>query len=999
MNGVEKVYDYLLSSFFNEDGTLADEEYFIDSIMMIIQNTEYLYKWGKDSQRRSHTIAYEGLLELLKNEIGEPITSPQLKAAFKKLGVDFKEVLKPVVDEVDEWRKIENESKEIKEEVEKQLEIEYTSHTKKDDDYWEGTLSIAEVKRYFKQRDIKFKCEPGYSTGTYKFYFDPQYKDQLNSAWTNLVNMADVERNWKNESKEIKTEDIKYNVYVLAGGDGVYNSHLVDTVDSEEQAIDRVAEVGAEEGSNAYYVKVVNGKEVDESKKVTEGKLKKDDIISGFEDYLKELDEEANELNLSDYMTDIFYDLEDEDDMNEANEAEEELKKKYNLKGDISDYISDEDDYMIEDKKVKEFRIIDTSNNKVLKTFKADERDKGYKEMREMGKKLKDQGKEDTLIYKEFRVKSEAKDTDYIIVKQTTEGPLYMNGKSTSFDKKNAQIFNSEEEAREALHDYKENVVDPEANEFKIARLNEFKEQLEESKSLLEDISVGDKFNFNGIKGEIEIINIYYSEILHKTFVVYTIGGKRTERMEINEFVEIKNKKAIENEGLEIECNQEDLIESVDIAKIMDQINELESQLEMMENEKDIDQAEVKKVKDKITRLNKKLDEGKMLEAIDNEKDEINLKEIRTILERSGIKSERTLDLMSKDILKDLKNNYADDCNIDGIFPGVVIVDAFQKKVEQITGKKPQLKFGEEKEISESKFDKCQATLPLDAYHSIGIIVSDDGETVQYMYSNDEESVYESEIEYDEEGNPFFRDEDGNTWRIDEFMRTNYGESRDLSKDLYGAEADRRNSQRQKEYERDLQYVKDIMAGKTVIDDKYHEKLSLETAKKWLRDDYVYIHNLLSASPEDIDKKLARDLPEIFGETKSKRIYANKEIEKPEILNEDLTAAEVLKRDLPIYLKTNEGYMELSIDEAPEKPEDYDEGYIAGWNKGEDPAFDAEQELKYKEAMDAFNNGDVYQFRQVSDDIIYTICYGDKELDEMLRQLNATIVNIEDLMK
>ena len=91
--------------------------------------------------------------------------------------------------------------------------------------------------------------------------------------------------------------------------------------------------------------------------------------------------------------------------------------------------------------------------------------------------------------------------------------------------------------------------------------------------------------------------------------------------------------------------------------------------------------------------------------------------------------------------------------------------------------------------------------------------------------------------------------------------------------------------------------------------------------------------------------------------------------------------------------------MELSIDEAPEKPEDYDEGYIAGWNKGEDPAFDAEQELKYKEAMDAFNEGEVYQFRQVADDIIYTICYGDKELDEMLRQLNATIVNIEDLMK
>lgn len=944
MNGVDKVVDLLLEYYFNEDGTLVDPEYFKDSIMLIVENTQYLHNWMYESSRRSHTIAYEGLIELLSVDLGERITSPQLKAAFKRIGADFKEILKPTVDEIEERRNDVDESKEIKEEIEKQLEIEYTSHTKKDDDYWEGTLSIAEVKRYFKQRDIKFKCEPGYSTGTYKFYFDPQYKDQLNSAWTNLVNMADVERNWKNESKEIKTEDIKYNVYVLAGGEGVYNSHLVDTVDSEEQAVDRVAEVGAEEGSNAYYVKVVNGKEVDESKKISEGKLKKDNIISGYESYLEEIGEEADELNLSDYMTDIFYDLEDEDDMNEANEAEEELRKKYNLKGDISDFISDEDDYMIEDKKVKEEFIPNHSMSRCPKCnsneyYEVDdeETEDGRQIFHHKCSKCGYESEKDEYYLdedkkaKEFRVKAEAKDTDYIIVKQTSEGPLYMNGKSTSFDKKNAQIFNSEEEAREALHDYKENVVDPESNEFKIARLNEFKEQL--------------------------------------------------------------------GEGIEIECNEEDLIESVDIAKVMDQINELESQLEMMENEKDIDQAEVKKVKDKITRLNKRLDEAKMVEAVDNEKDEINLKEIRTILERSGIKSERTLDLMSKDILKDLKNNYADDCNIDGIFPGVVIVDAFQKKVEQITGKKPQLKFGEEKEISESKFDKCQATLPLDAYHSIGIIVSDDGETVQYMYSNDEESVYESEIEYDEEGNPFFKDEDGNTWKIDEFMRTNYGESRDLSKDLYGAEADRRNSQRQKDYEKHLQYVKDIMAGKTVIDDKYHEELSLETAKKWLRDDYVYIHSLLSASPEDIDKKLARDLPEIFGETKSKRIYANKEIEKPEILNEDLTAAEVLKRDLPIYLKTNEGYMELSIDEAPEKPEDYDEGYVAGWNKGEDPAFDAEQELKYKEAMDAFNEGEVYQFRQVADDIIYTICYGDKELDEMLRQLNATIVNIEDLMK
>lgn len=75
---------------------------------------------------------------------------------------------------------------------------------------------------------------------------------------------------------------------------------------------------------------------------------------------------------------------------------------------------------------------------------------------------------------------------------------------------------------------------------------------------------------------------------------------------------------------------------------------------------------------------------------------------------------------------------------------------------------------------TESKFDKVQATLPLDNFHSMGIIVSDDGETVQYMYSNDENSIYESEIEYDEEGNPYFKDENDNTWYLNEFMRTDY---------------------------------------------------------------------------------------------------------------------------------------------------------------------------------------------------------------------------------
>ena len=79
-----------------------------------------------------------------------------------------------------------------------------------------------------------------------------------------------------------------------------------------------------------------------------------------------------------------------------------------------------------------------------------------------------------------------------------------------------------------------------------------------------------------------------------------------------------------------------------------------------------------------------------------------NIKAIQDVLKKSGITSERTLDLMSKDILKDLKRNYTKGCKDEyGNYYGTVITDAFRKKVQQITGKMPDLKIGESKKIKE----------------------------------------------------------------------------------------------------------------------------------------------------------------------------------------------------------------------------------------------------------------------------------------------------------
>lgn len=74
-------------------------------------------------------------------------------------------------------------------------------------------------------------------------------------------------------------ESIKYNIYLLLGGDGVYNSKLIDTVESLEQAQDRVAELEAENGCGAYYEKVdSNGKPLEESVEVIDEQVVSDKL-------------------------------------------------------------------------------------------------------------------------------------------------------------------------------------------------------------------------------------------------------------------------------------------------------------------------------------------------------------------------------------------------------------------------------------------------------------------------------------------------------------------------------------------------------------------------------------------------------------------------------------------------------------------------------------------------------------------------------------------------
>lgn len=102
-----------IQKYIKEDGSF-DTEWFNESVQLQISNVEYLYNKMYNSQSPAHSVAYSGMLQLFSTD-GYELTSRQVQAGFKKLGLDFKEILKPTTDWVNEKRAEEKEeSKEIK---------------------------------------------------------------------------------------------------------------------------------------------------------------------------------------------------------------------------------------------------------------------------------------------------------------------------------------------------------------------------------------------------------------------------------------------------------------------------------------------------------------------------------------------------------------------------------------------------------------------------------------------------------------------------------------------------------------------------------------------------------------------------------------------------------------------------------------------------------------------------------------------------------------------
>lgn len=80
---------------------------------------------------------------------------------------------------------------------------------------------------------------------------------------------------------------------------------------------------------------------------------------------------------------------------------------------------------------------------------------------------------------------------------------------------------------------------------------------------------------------------------------------------------------------------------------------------------------------------------------------------------------------------------------------------------------------------------------------------------------------------------------------------------RDLSKDIFGDEANKRASNDQRAYEKYLALAKEVKDGK-------NDTITLDSAKQLLKNAYVKAKGYYSFEPEEIDRRIAKDIPELF---------------------------------------------------------------------------------------------------------------------------------------
>ena len=261
-SSAQSVWDDLyIDSYSNK----IDEKYLADSVDIWLYNTRRLYDEIKNKRRKAYSVVYEALLSLFQTNVDDnlegkkvKVTSEMVKDWFKKHNADFKEILKPVVDKVEESRqemfgessfsKRNNKKSPIKE----RIKGDYVLDRK---DIFDDEDSITEARELhtwsvtYNGKGNKAKTHMVDAPDAYEA--NRKARRELGISYNDIEDVTMVENKSIDESIE---NDYGETLYRFIVGNGTYQTDVYYAYGyNEGDALDKVIDYLERAGSNSIY--------------------------------------------------------------------------------------------------------------------------------------------------------------------------------------------------------------------------------------------------------------------------------------------------------------------------------------------------------------------------------------------------------------------------------------------------------------------------------------------------------------------------------------------------------------------------------------------------------------------------------------------------------------------------------------------------------------------------------------------------------------------------
>ena len=138
----------------------------------------------------------------------------------------------------------------------------------------------------------------------------------------------------------------------------------------------------------------------------------------------------------------------------------------------------------------------------------------------------------------------------------------------------------------------------------------------------------------------------------------------------------------------------------------------------------------------------------------------------------------------------------------------------------------------------------------------------------------------------------------------------------DLSKDLYGDKSSERMNEYERKLDKYIQLALDVKEGK-------NDTITLNSAKKLVKDAYIYVKGYASFEPDEIDKRIAKDIPELFGNELNEDEIETSEEEVDEEPETELSEEDQKVQDVIDELKSKNNMYAWVIEDILDDSEDY----------------------------------------------------------------------------